>query len=157
MTLLAGPGPAVARTAAAGRNGLPRAVLGGGREDCVAPVCGIRVHRVLTFWPGGPGLGAGGPARSWVWLVQALRTLGVARARWVPAAWRGPSGVLLVPAGALQKPDKLHLSGPPVADDHVVTGLQVSVEELVRGDRAVSEISLGQLRALLEQPEIVLG
>lgn len=75
----------------------------------------------------------------------------------VPPGRRDPKVCCLSLPGPLQEPDKLGLSCPVVPDDHVAPGLQVSVEELVRGDRAVREIGLGQLRALLEPPEIVLG
>src|SRR5215813_890377 len=73
-----------------------------------------------------------------------------------PAPAGGTRG-LLVPAGGLQEPDKPGLSRPVVPDEHVVTGLDVSLEELVRGDRAVGQIGLGQPLALLEPPKIILN
>src|SRR6266487_1239468 len=100
-------------------------------------------------------MGHQGPVLGWVRkLTVALG--GVAPGRWVPQRC-GTQRMLLVLPGALQEPDKLHLSRPPVADDQVAAGLQVGIEKLVRGDRAVSKIGLGQLRALLEPPEIVPG
>jgi hypothetical protein len=53
--------------------------------------------------------------------------------------------------------DKLGLACAVVPVDQVVAGPQPSIEELVQRDRAVREIGLGQARALLKQPEILLG
>jgi hypothetical protein len=51
--------------------------------------------------------------------------------------------------------DKLSHSCPGVPVDHFVTGSQLRIDELVHRDRAVGEISRGQVRAFPESSEIV--
>ena len=63
------------------------------------------------------------------------------------------------PAAARQseEPDNPGLACPVVSDHKLAAGSQLGVDELVRRDRAVDEISLRHVRALLELTEMVLG
>lgn len=53
----------------------------------------------------------------------------------------------------LQEAHDPALPGPRVADDQVVPGLQLRVEERVGGDGPVGDVGLGQVCALPEEPQ----
>jgi hypothetical protein len=55
--------------------------------------------------------------------------------------------------GSNNELDKPGLSRCWVPGEDVVAGSQLIIDKLVQGDRAVREISLGQARALLQQPQ----
>src|ERR1051326_7429606 len=81
---------------------------------------------------------------AWVWFGWP---------RWPPTARAGASGCSL----GSEEPDNPGLAGPAVVDHELAAGSQLGVDELVRRDRAVDEISLRHFRALLGPPEMVLG
>lgn len=60
------------------------------------------------------------------------------------ASWPGR------PVMRSEKPDGKGLAGGGVPDEQFVACLQVQVEELIRRDRAIRDVRLGQVRALLE-------
>lgn len=83
-------------------------------------------------------------------------------AAWVPPAARGPrlckagpGGHCLSFRGGIDL-DKIARPCPAVPGEHLMAGSLLGVDELVQCDRAVGEISPGQIRALLEPLEFVL-
>lgn len=58
-------------------------------------------------------------------------------------------------AGSSQEPDKLGFPGFGVADEQVIPGLHLGLDELVHRDGAVHDVRLGQAGPVLETLEIV--